>query len=60
MHIQSVLESVNVVIDDAFTEGESAENGVDIEDLSDDQGATTENKEQSIPKSPRSSENISD
>ncbi|XP_022876710.1 uncharacterized protein LOC111394893 [Olea europaea var. sylvestris] len=57
---ESVLESVNVVIDDAITEGESTENGVDIEDLSDDQGATAENKEQSIPKSPRSSENISD
>ncbi|XP_022841840.1 uncharacterized protein LOC111365516 [Olea europaea var. sylvestris] len=54
LRTQSVLESVNVVIDDAFTEGESAENGVDIEDLSDDQGATAENKEQSIPKSPRS------
>ncbi|XP_022890228.1 uncharacterized protein LOC111405526 [Olea europaea var. sylvestris] len=57
---QSVLESINVVIDDAFIEGESAENGVDIEDLSEDQGDIAENKEQSIPKSPRSSKNISE
>ncbi|XP_022868577.1 uncharacterized protein LOC111388134 [Olea europaea var. sylvestris] len=54
----SVLESVNIVIDDDFTEGESAENGVAIEDLGEDQGATAENKEHSIPESPRSSENI--
>ncbi|XP_022877017.1 uncharacterized protein LOC111395263 [Olea europaea var. sylvestris] len=60
LRTQSVLKSVIVVIDDAFTKGESAENEVDIEDLSDDQGATAENKEQSIPKSPRSFENISD
>ncbi|XP_022891908.1 uncharacterized protein LOC111406762 [Olea europaea var. sylvestris] len=57
-YFRSILKSVNVVIDDAFTEGKSAENGVDIEDLSDDQRAIAENKEQSIPKSPRSSENI--
>ncbi|XP_022861288.1 uncharacterized protein LOC111381706 [Olea europaea var. sylvestris] len=56
----SVLQSVNIVIDDAFTEDESAENGVDIEDLSEDRGATAKNKEHSIPKSPWSLENISE
>ncbi|CAA3029293.1 jasmonate O-methyltransferase-like [Olea europaea subsp. europaea] len=52
------MESINIIVDDAFTEGESVENGVDRNDLSDDQGAIVENKEQSTPKSPRFSKVI--
>lgn len=52
------MESINVVVDDAFSEGESVENVVDLDDLSDDQGPTTEVKEQSIPKSPQSPKGI--
>ncbi|CAA2961823.1 Hypothetical predicted protein, partial [Olea europaea subsp. europaea] len=52
------MESINVVDDDAFSKGESVENVVDLAYLSDDQGPTTEDKEQSIPKSPRSPNGI--